>query len=912
MLLEGSNFTHKAQEAIIQAQTIVQKEEQQQVDALHLLFALLNQEESIVLTLLQKLGADVEDIRKKTKRAIERIPPIIKPKVLGQLYLTQDMARVLEKASQEAMKMGDEFISVEHLFLALLSSDTKAKEILEKISFLKPAQEGLQIDYLDYEIVLKTLTQIRGGERITDPEPESKHQVIEKYARNLTYLAKAGKLDPVIGRENEIRRLMQVLCRRTKNNPVLIGEAGVGKTAIVEGLAQKIARGEIPEFLKDKEIIALDLGAMIAGTKYRGEFESRVKALLKEIKKAGGHYFVFIDELHTLIGAGAAEGAVDASNLLKPALARGELKAIGVTTLKEYQKYIERDPALERRFQPIYVAEPSVEDTISILRGLKEKYEIHHGVKIRDQALIAAAKLAERYITDRFLPDKAVDLMDEAGSALRLEIESQPTQLDEYSKEIEKLEIEKRSLKKEQKISAKKEKGQKTPQKLKAIERALADLKEKVKGIEAKWKLEKELIDKIKNLKKQIDGSYYEIEIAQREANLEKMAELKYGKIPQLLKELRNAERKLVRIQKKHRLLREEVIAEDIAKVVSRWTGIPLTRLLIGEIKKLENIEKVLSKRVIGQIQAIEAVSKAIRRARAGISEENKPLGVFMFLGPTGVGKTQLARVLADFLFNDEKALVRLDMSEYMERHTVSKIIGSPPGYVGYEEGGQLTEKIRRRPYSVILLDEIEKAHPDVFNILLQVFEDGRLTDAKGRIVSFKNALCVMTSNVGSELINEMAPVGFSLGEDIAKRESLKEKIMKSLKENFRPEFLNRIDEIVIFNYLGKPEIKKIVDLELDKVENRLKSKKIKLKVSERLKELLAEKGFDPNLGARPLKRTIQKLILDPLSLKIISDEIKEGDNVFADISGEEIIFQSPETLIKFKKKKKLEKIASE
>jgi len=910
MLLEGSNFTHKAQEAIIQAQTIVQKEEQQQVDALHLLFALLNQEESIVLTLLQKLGVDVDDIRKKTKRAIERIPPIIKPKVLGQLYLTQDMARVLEKASQEAMKMGDEFISVEHLFLALLSSDTKTKEILEKVTFLKPNQGGLQINYLDYEIVLKTLTQIRGGERITDPEPESKHQVIEKYARNLTYLAKAGKLDPVIGRENEIRRLMQILCRRTKNNPVLIGEAGVGKTAIVEGLAQKIVRGEIPDFLKDKEIIALDLGAMIAGTKYRGEFESRVKALLREIKKAGGHYFVFIDELHTLIGAGAAEGAVDASNLLKPALARGELRAIGVTTLKEYQKYIERDPALERRFQPIYVVEPSVEDTISILRGLKEKYEIHHGVKIRDQALIAAAKLAERYITDRFLPDKAVDLMDEAASALRLEIESQPTQLDEYSKEIEKLEIEKRSLKKEQKISAKKEKGQKTPRKLKAIERALADLKEKVKTIEARWKLEKELIDKIKNLKKQIDGSYYEIEIAQREANLEKMAELKYGKIPQLLKELRNAERKLVRIQKKQRLLREEVTAEDIAKVVSRWTGIPLTRLLTEEIKKLENLEKVLSKRVIGQSQAIEAVSKAIRRARAGISEENRPLGVFMFLGPTGVGKTELARALADFLFNDEKALVRLDMSEYMERHTVSKIIGSPPGYVGYEEGGQLTERIRRRPYSVVLLDEVEKAHPDVFNILLQVFEDGRLTDAKGRIVSFKNTLCVMTSNVGSELINEMAPVGFSLGEDITKKESLKEKIMKSLKENFRPEFLNRIDEIVIFNYLGKPEIKKIVDLELDKVENRLKTKKIKLKVSERLKELLAEKGFDPNLGARPLKRTIQKLILDPLSLKIISDEIKEGDSVLADVSGKEIFFQTPNTLIKFKEKKKLEKTA--
>ncbi len=910
MLLEGSNFTHKAQEAIIQAQAIVQKGEQQQVDALHLLFALLNQEESIVLTLLQKLGVDVENSRKKIKKAIERIPPIIKPKVLGQLYLTQDMARVLEKASQEAMKMGDEFISVEHLFLALLSSDTKAKEILEKVTFLKPAQEGLQINYLNYETFLKTLTEIRGGERITDPEPESKHQVIEKYARNLTLLAKAGKLDPVIGRENEIRRLMQILCRRTKNNPVLIGEAGVGKTAIVEGLAQKIVKGEIPGFLKDKEIIALDLGAMIAGTKYRGEFESRIKALLREIKKASGHYFVFIDELHTLIGAGAAEGAVDASNLLKPALARGELRAIGVTTLKEYQKYIERDPALERRFQPIYVAESSVEDTISILRGLKEKYEIHHGVKIRDQALIAAAKLAERYITDRFLPDKAVDLMDEAASALRLEIESQPIQLDEYLKEIEKLEIEKRSLKKEQKISGKKEKKQKTPQKLKAIERALADLREKAKELQAKWGLEKELINKIKNSKKQIDSFYYDIDVAQREANLEKIAELKYGKIPELLKELRKAERKLVRIQKKHRLLREEVTAEDIAGVVSRWTGIPLTRLLTGETEKLENVEKVLSKRVIGQSQAIEAVSKAIRRARAGISEENRPLGVFMFLGPTGVGKTELARALADFLFNDEKALVRLDMSEYMERHTVSKIIGSPPGYVGYEEGGQLTEKIRRRPYSVILLDEVEKAHPDVFNILLQVFEDGRLTDGKGRIVSFKNALCIMTSNVGSELINEMAQVGFSLGEDIARKESLKEKIMKSLKENFRPEFLNRIDEIVIFNYLGKPEIKKIVDLELDKVENRLKGKKIKLRVSQIVKELLAEKGFNPNLGARPLKRTIQKLILDPLALKIISGEIKEGDNVFADSSEGEIFFQTPKTLIKFKKKKDLEKAA--
>ncbi len=892
--MNGANFTHKAQEAILGAQSIAQERGQQQVDALHLLIALLSQEGSVVLTLLQKLGADTENLNKKAKAALSKIPVIVTPKTFGQFYLTQDMARVLERARQEAMKMGDEFISVEHLFLALLDSETKAKEILDKTTFLKSAEgtAALKFDKLNYDVVLKTLAQIRGGTRITDPQPESKYQVIEKYARNLTSLALQGKLDPVIGRENEIRRLMQVLSRRTKNNPVLIGEAGVGKTAIVEGLAQRIVRADVPESLKEKEIIALDLGALVAGTKYRGEFEDRIRALLKEINRAAGRYIIFIDELHTLVGAGGAEGAIDASNLLKPSLAKGELRAIGATTLREYQKYVEKDAALERRFQPIYVQEPSVEDTIAILRGIKEKYEVHHGLRIKDSALVAAAELSSRYITDRFLPDKAVDLMDEAMSALRLEIESEPARLDELKREMQKLQIEKEAIKRE--------KG--TKKRLAAIGRSLADLKEKTRAFELKWKSEKELIQKIRNLKKEIDSLSFQSEIAQREANLQKVAEIKYGKIPELLKKVRKTEKKLAIIQKSHLILKEEVGEEDVARVVSKWTGIPVTRLIEEEVKKLEKMEKILSSRVVGQKEAISAVSNAIRRSRAGISEENRPLGSFMFLGPTGVGKTETARALAEFLFNDENALVVVDMSEYMEKHTVSKIIGSPPGYVGYEEGGQITEKIRRRPYSVILLDEIEKAHPEVFNILLQILENGRLTDAKGRKVSFKNTILIMTSNVGSEHIARIGSLGFLGEKEAAEKQSLKEKVMEALKEGFRPEFLNRIDEIIIFNYLGKSEIKKIVELELNKVAERLESKKIKIKVTEKAKALLAKQGFNPNLGARPLKRVIQRQVLNPLALKIVVGLVQEGDRIIADVENEKIVIRRPQDLVKVKK----------
>ncbi|MDD5221370.1 MAG: AAA family ATPase [Candidatus Pacebacteria bacterium] len=869
----GGEFTYKAQEAVMKSQDFARRLNQQQVDALHLLYILVSQEGTLVATLLRKLGIDVEEIKKMIASSINRMPRNQQFANPAQFYLTQDLARVIERAKQEAMKMEDDFISTEHFLLALLDVPSEARNILDKY-----VSKGLI-----YDNISKMLEELRGGEKITDPNPETKYQIIEKYTRNLTKVAKLGKLDPVIGRENEIRRVIQVLSRRTKNNPVLIGEAGVGKTAIVEGLAQRIIKGDIPESLKSKEILSLDLGLLIAGTKFRGEFEQRLKSLVKEIEKAHGHYILFIDELHTVIGAGAAEGAIDASNLLKPALARGQLRAIGATTLKEYQKYIEKDPALERRFMPVYVSEPSVEDTISILRGIKEKYELHHGVKIKDSALIAAAELATRYITDRFLPDKAIDLLDEAASSLRLEIESEPIQIEDLKKEIQKYEIEKEALKKETDAKSK--------QRLVACQRSLADLNEKLKDLDLKWQTEKNLLKTIGELNKQLERMNFEAEMSQREGNLEKVAEIKYSKIPDFLKQKNSSESELTKFRKKHRLLKEEVNEEDIARVVSRWTGIPIMRLIENEAKKLYNMEESIQKRVIGQKEAIKAIANAIRRSRAGISEEDKPTGSFMFLGPTGVGKTETAKALAEFLFNDENTLIRLDMSEYMEKHTVSKMIGSPPGYVGYEEGGQLTELIRRRPYSVLLLDEIEKAHPDVFNILLQILDDARLTDAKGRKVSFKNTIIVMTSNVGSDYISNMAPLGFVTKEQ-EKKESLKDKVMEALKDRFRPEFINRIDEIIIFNYLTQEEIRKIVDLELNKVTNRLMKNGITFRTTEKAKSLLVKKGFDQNLGARPLKRTIQKLILDPMALKIVSSDMKDGANISVDADDGKMIFK--------------------
>ncbi|MDP2708753.1 MAG: AAA family ATPase [bacterium] len=860
-------FTHKSQEAIINAQITAQDNGQQQIEALHLLSSLLAQSESLVKPILEKLGINFRQIEEQTKQAIEKLPKIIVSASVGTVQGTAEVAMILERAKKEADKIGDEYISTEHLFLALIGVKSKAQDLLIKAG-------------VAYEEVLKILAKLRGAQTITDPEPESKFRVLEKYAVNLTDMARREKLDPVIGRDEEIRRIMQVLSRRTKNNPVLIGEAGTGKTAIVEGLAQRIVSGDVPETLKGKELVSLDLGALVAGSKFRGEFEDRLKAVLKEIKAQGGNIILFIDELHTLVGAGASEGSMDASNMLKPALARGELRAVGATTTREYHRYIEKDAALERRFQPIQVNEPSIDDTIAILRGIKEKYEVHHGVRITDDALIAAAKLSSRYITDRFLPDKAVDLIDEATSALRMEIDSSPDELDAMKHEIKKLEIEKAGLMKENSKSAR----------LREMNKKLAQLKERSNQLELHWQNEKSAIAKIRDSKKQIDELKAKAEIIERRGDdLTQVAEILYSKIPALEKEVKKQEAELVKIQSAgQRILKEEVDEEDVAKVVARWTGIPVSKMLESEIKKLAKTEEVLNKRVIGQADAIKSIANALRRSRAGISEEKKPIGSFLFVGPTGVGKTELAKALAEFMFNDEAALIRLDMSEFMERHSVAKIIGSPPGYVGYDEGGQLTDKIRRRPYSVVLFDEIEKAHPEFFNILLQILDDGRLTDSKGRVVNFKNTIVIMTSNLGNEIIKQYS-IGFADTTDVnvaaeIRDSEMKEKIDQTLRDNFKLEFLNRIDEIVIFKSLSKATLSQIVDLELAKVEQRLKNKEINLKIAAKVKKMLAEKGYDITYGARPLKRIIQNLILDELALEIIEGKIKEGDKVEIDL----------------------------
>jgi len=859
MATRFDKFTVKAQEALQSTQEVAGRYGNQQLEPVHLLLALVEQPEGIVPAILARLGVTLATLTQEAEKAIELLPKI---GGAAEHYLSPALKEIFDRAFKETEQFKDEFVSTEHLLLACAKNTSD------------PAGRLLARLGVTHDAILKALVAVRGTQRVRDQNPEDKYQALERYARDLTELARRGKLDPVIGRDDEIRRVIQVLSRRTKNNPVLIGEPGVGKTAIAEGIAQRIVAGDVPESLKSKRIVQLDLGALVAGSKYRGEFEDRLKAVLKEIEESSGHIILFIDELHTLVGAGAAEGAIDASNMLKPALARGGLRCIGATTLSEYKKRVEKDAALERRFQPVYVGQPTVEDTIAILRGLKERYEVHHGVRIKDAAIVAAAVLSNRYISDRFLPDKAIDLIDEAASSLRIEIDSMPAEIEQIERRITQLEIERQALRKEEDPASRERLG--------ALEKELAGLREKSDQLKLRWKTEKEVITRLRGLKSEIEQAKIDEARATREGDLNKAAEIRYGKLVALERELAAANAELEGMEKAGRMLKEEVDEEDVARVVSKWTGIPVAKMLEGEVAKLVQMEERLRVRVVGQEEALRLVANATRRSRAGLSDPKRPIGSFIFLGPTGVGKTELARALAEFLFDDERAMVRIDMSEYMEKHAVARLIGAPPGYVGFEEGGQLTEQVRRRPYSVLLFDEIEKAHPDVFNIFLQILDDGRLTDGKGRTVDFRNTVIIMTSNIASPLIHEAmncsagVPTG-GLGEDLKKR------IQETLLQYFRPEFLNRVDEIVIFNALGKEEIEKIIDLQLENLRRLLDERKIQIELTDKARELLFREGYDPQFGARPLKRALQRLIQNPLAMKLLDGDVSPGGTLTVD-----------------------------